>query len=181
MARAFIASIPLTLLLVAAVVVAVAVTPGAFGFRAWPSSVPHGGSAARPIQVPVAVAPRAPVAAATPLRKAATAPERPAPAAPPAARHPRTTPVGPPAAPPIERHPVTAAPPASVPPVRRHPPAAPALPPAPVPSSKHGESVGPVAVAAAPAADIKEQPRPDLGRIPCPPEASDRKTGSLGI
>ncbi len=36
MARAFLASIPLALVLVAAVVVPVAVTPGSFGFHGWP-------------------------------------------------------------------------------------------------------------------------------------------------
>lgn len=38
MARAFIASVPLALALVAAVVVPVAVTPGTFGFDKWPSA-----------------------------------------------------------------------------------------------------------------------------------------------
>jgi hypothetical protein len=36
MARAFLASIPLALVLVAAVIVPVAVTPGSFGFHGWP-------------------------------------------------------------------------------------------------------------------------------------------------
>src|SRR3954464_12182155 len=40
MARAFIASVPMAVVLVAAVVVPLAVIPGTFGFKAWPSS--HG-------------------------------------------------------------------------------------------------------------------------------------------
>src|SRR3954451_17028664 len=40
MARAFIASVPLGVVLIAAVIVPVAVTPGTFGFQSWPSS--HG-------------------------------------------------------------------------------------------------------------------------------------------
>src|SRR3954464_16020337 len=40
MARAFIASVPMAIVLVAAVVVPLAVIPGTFGFQAWPSS--HG-------------------------------------------------------------------------------------------------------------------------------------------
>jgi hypothetical protein len=38
MAKAFIASVPLAIVLVAALVVPVALTPGTFGFRSWPSS-----------------------------------------------------------------------------------------------------------------------------------------------
>src|SRR3954468_21038084 len=38
MARAFMAAVPLALVLVAAVVVPVALTPGTFGFRSWPAS-----------------------------------------------------------------------------------------------------------------------------------------------
>jgi hypothetical protein len=38
MARAFIASVPLAVVLVAAVIVPVAVTPGTFGFKSWPMS-----------------------------------------------------------------------------------------------------------------------------------------------
>src|SRR3954451_8539089 len=40
MARAFIASVPMAIVLVAAVVVPLAVIPGTFGFQSWPSS--HG-------------------------------------------------------------------------------------------------------------------------------------------
>src|SRR5947209_6466405 len=60
-ARPFIASIPLTLVLVAALLVALRATTGAFGFDAWPTS---SGAAAAPqpiaVQVPVA---RQPVSA----------------------------------------------------------------------------------------------------------------------
>src|SRR5436305_14908655 len=82
-ARAFIASVPLAIILVAALVVPLTVIPGTFGFDSWPSS--HGASVAeRQVRFPapkvdiVAVRPRKGV----PERHAVFVAARPRPTAP---------------------------------------------------------------------------------------------------
>jgi hypothetical protein len=67
MARAFMASVPLALVLVAALVVPLAVTPGTFGFHSWPTS--HGEQVTdRPVR---AAAPSVQVAESRPARRPA--------------------------------------------------------------------------------------------------------------
>src|SRR5438128_4024065 len=64
--RAFIASVPLAIILVAALVVPVTVIPGTFGFDSWPSA--HGASIAeRQVRLP---APKPEVVAVRPHRAA---------------------------------------------------------------------------------------------------------------
>lgn len=97
MARAFAASVPLALLLVAAFLVPVALIPGAFGFHAWPKSraaPPHidavvlaAPAAERPRAVVLTA--RAPARTARP-RAALPEPRRSLPAARPQASRPRT-------------------------------------------------------------------------------------------
>jgi hypothetical protein len=88
MARAFIASIPLAVALVAAVVVPITLTPSTFGFHRWPSDRAHG-IPDRPVRVAperIAEAPvRAPRPAASPARLVASAPVAAAPPRPVAA------------------------------------------------------------------------------------------------
>src|SRR5436853_7745055 len=76
MARAFIASVPMGVVLVAALVVRLAVIPGTFGFDSWPSS--HGAAVAeRQVRLPapkvyvVAVRPRKPAPVRRPVFVAA--------------------------------------------------------------------------------------------------------------
>src|SRR4051812_32513970 len=76
MARAFMAAVPLALVLVAAVVVPVALPPGTFGFRSWPAS-----PAAPPRENAVVVEQQLPSAGSTrrgadPVRPARPQPDR---------------------------------------------------------------------------------------------------------
>jgi hypothetical protein len=77
MARAFVASVPLAVVLVAAVVVPIALTPSTFGFDRWPTDRAHG-IPDRPVRVAperVAEVPvRAPRPAASSARLIASAP-----------------------------------------------------------------------------------------------------------
>src|SRR3954468_17907984 len=77
MARAFLAAVPLALVLVAAVVVPVALTPGTFGFRSWPAS-----PAAPPRENALVAEPQLPSAGATHRGADLVRPKRPAPGRP---------------------------------------------------------------------------------------------------
>jgi hypothetical protein len=70
MARAFMASIPLALALVAAVAVPIALTPGTFGFHRWPADRAHG-ITDRPVRIAPEQVAHLPARAPRPVARAA--------------------------------------------------------------------------------------------------------------
>jgi hypothetical protein len=175
-ARAFIASVPLAIILVAALVVPLAVIPGTFGFDSWPSS--HGAAISdRQVRLPapkvdvVAVRPRnrapqrhpvfvaARPHAASPVRTAVAVAPHPAPLVRVSAPAPKPDPV---------RH-HTVSQPAQPQPHQQQPQTAPPPQPQPQPQPSKNELAdgnGPVAREQAPQ---EPQPQPAPEPAPAPP------------